>query len=58
MTKKVPKTDDMSVMDEIKMIIIAGFSLGYLLAINCAICYFTQNDLPCTGCFDDDTPDL
>ena len=59
MTKKVPKTDDMSVMDEIKMIIIiiAGFTLGYLLAVDLAICYFAQNDLSCMGS-DSDAPDL
>lgn len=57
MTKEVPKIDDMSVMEELKLIIISGFMLGYLLAINCAICYFTQNDLPCMGS-DADAPDL
>lgn len=49
MTQKTPKTDDMPLIEEFKAIIIAGFSLGYLLAINCVIYHLTQNDLPCMG---------
>ena len=56
MTKEAQKTDDLSVMDEIKLILISGFSLCYLLAIDYTIYCLMQRDL-CGACADNSFPD-
>jgi hypothetical protein len=49
MTKKALKEADKSAIYELISIIIFGFGWCYLLAVNCAIFYFLDNDLYCMG---------